>query len=146
MNNQLTNIVDEIERLPDVHFYGRVSSIKGLLVECSGLEKVVSVGSRCIIHARSGGKITCEVIGFKNNRVLLMPFGNLEGVGMGCKVIMMDEESVIFPADNWRGRVINAMAEPIDGKGPLASGSHSYPFRNTPPPAHSRGRVKDKID
>ncbi len=143
---EVHNFANEIELLPDVHFFGRVTSIKGLLIECSGLEKMVSVGARCKIITRNEAEIPAEVVGFKDKTTLLMPFKDLEGVGMGCKVWMVNEESSVHPCDAWRGRVINAMGEPIDGKGGLPKGMVSYPYRNTPPPAHSRQRVKDKID
>ncbi len=46
----------------------------------------------------------------------------------------------------WLGRVVNAMGEPIDGKGPLPAGPSPYPFRNAPPPAHARKRVGAPLD
>jgi flagellum-specific ATP synthase len=52
----------------------------------------------------------------------------------------------IFPDRRWLGRVVNAMGEPIDGKGPLEQGAAPMPFRNTPPPAHSRQRVGAPLD
>lgn len=146
MSEKLTNLANEVDNIADIHFFGRVISIKGLLIECSGLEKVVSVGSRCNIFSRNNKKIEAEVVGFNEDKVLLMPFKELEGIGMGCKVWLVDEESVIYPCQQWKGRVINAMAEPIDGKGSLIKGEKSYSYRNTPPPPHQRNRVKDKID
>src|SRR5262249_57765076 len=50
------------------------------------------------------------------------------------------------PQAAWLGRVLNAMGEPIDGRGPLAHGASPMPFRNTPPPAHSRRRVGHPLD
>lgn len=146
MKNHLTNFTNEIERLPDIRYFGRIKSVKGLLAECSGLQKVVSVGSRCKIIARNNKEIIAEVVGFREDVVLLMPFSDLEGVGVGCKVWLTDEASVVYPCDAWRGRVINAMGEPIDGKGALPKGDISYPFRNNPPSSHARKRVKGKID
>ena len=46
----------------------------------------------------------------------------------------------------WLGRVVNAMGEPIDGKGPLPAGHSPYAFRNAPPPAHARRRVGEPLD
>ena len=50
------------------------------------------------------------------------------------------------PSPAWLGRVVNAMGEPIDGKGPLPAGPSPYPFRNPPPPAHARRRVGAPLD
>jgi flagellum-specific ATP synthase len=52
----------------------------------------------------------------------------------------------VRPSPAWLGRVINAMGEPIDGKGPLAQGPSPMPYRNAPPPAHSRKRVGAPLD
>lgn len=146
MKNRLECFINEAKKIPDYHFYGSVTSIKGLLVECSGLEKIVSIGSRCNIQTRDKSLIPSEVVGFNGNNTLLMPFKDTSGIGIGCPVTMVNEESVIFPSLSWKGRVINAMGEPIDGKGPLPSGEKGYPYRNNPPPAHARSRVQGKID
>jgi flagellum-specific ATP synthase len=52
----------------------------------------------------------------------------------------------VRPSPSWLGRVINAMGEPIDGKGPLAQGPSPMTYRNSPPPAHSRQRVGPPLD
>ena len=142
----VTNLLDEIERIPTLRLSGRITSVKGLLAECAGLDKVSSIGSRCKIIARNGREIATEVVGFRENTALLMSFTELEGVGPGCKIELVEEQSVIYPHESWRGRVINAMGEPVDGKGPLFKGNIAYPFRNKPPDAHSRHRVREKVD
>ena len=146
MEQGLVNFVSAVENLPGHNFYGRVLSIKGLLVECGGLEKVTSIGSRCKIITRLGAEIPAEVVGIRSNVTMLMPFKDLEGIGMGCVVWLMDADSGIYPNNDWRGRVINALAEPIDGKGLISRGEKNYPLRGVPIPSHSRQRVKGKID
>ena len=54
--------------------------------------------------------------------------------------------SAVRPSIGWLGRVINAMGEPIDGKGPLPQGGSPAPLRNAPPPAHARRRVGAPLD
>jgi flagellum-specific ATP synthase len=75
-----------------------------------------------------------------------MPFGPLEGVGIGSRAQISDAEPVIYPDDSWLGRVVDAMGRAIDENGPLAEGAEAYPLRNNPPPAHRRQRVGAKID
>ena len=53
---------------------------------------------------------------------------------------------MIYPDESWLGRVINAFGEPIDGKGPLRKGATPYLVQNSPPQAHTRQRVGEKID
>ncbi|MCR4377450.1 MAG: flagellar protein export ATPase FliI [Rhodospirillales bacterium] len=142
----VNNIVNEIERLPDYEIYGQVAAVVGLLVEVSGVEGVFSIGDHCDIVARAKRRIACEVVGFREDRALLMPFGPLEGVSLGCRVEVGVAEPVLYPHPDWLGRVINAFGEPIDGKGPLPSGNLAYRMQNNPPPAHLRKRVGGKID
>ena len=56
---------------------------------------------------------------------------------MGSKAVV-EGVAVLRPSTAWLGRVVNALGQPIDGKGPLALGPDSYPLRNSPPPAHCR--------
>src|SRR3546814_21034623 len=102
-----------------------------MLVEVVGLEQALSIGSRCAIHAQGrrpqeNRRVICEVIGFRQRRALLLPFGSLEGVGLGCKAEVMESEPLVRPSNAWLGRVINALGEPVDGKGPLPDGNLSY--------------------
>jgi flagellum-specific ATP synthase len=117
-----------------------------MLVEVGGVQRRLSIGDRCQIAARGNRQLTCEVVGFRDGRALLMPFGALDGVGLGCRADVIDAEPVVRPTSQWLGRVLNAMGEPVDGKGPLPDGDEAYPLRNNPPPAHSRQRVQGKVD
>ena len=130
-----TNIAKEIDRLPDHKVFGKVADVVGLLIEVAGVQGSLSVGDHCDIIARNDRRLTCEVVGFSNNRALLMPFGSVEGVGMGSRVDISASKPVIYPDESWLGRVINAFGEPVDGKGPLISGAVAYPIHNAPPPA-----------
>jgi len=140
------SLLAELERIPEHRFYGRVAAILGMLVEVGGVERRLSIGSRCEIEARGGRKVLCEVIGFRQGHALLMPFGPLDGVGLGCKAEIASNDPVMRPSHGWLGRVVNALGEPIDGKGPLLSGAAAYALRNPPPPAHQRRRVGGKLD
>jgi flagellum-specific ATP synthase len=140
------NLLNEIDRLPGHQVYGRVAAVQGMLVEIGGVQGNLSVGDRCQIVARNNRQVTCEVVGFRSGRALLMPFSSIDGVGLGCRVEVANAEPVIYPDMSWLGRVINAMGEPVDGKGPLPGGDRPFPIHATPPPAHSRQRVAGKID
>ena len=75
-----------------------------------------------------------------------MPFAALDGVRRGCRAVVTTAAGTIRPSERWLGRVVNARAEPIDGQGPLPPGPAPYPYRASPPPAHSRRRVGDPLD
>ncbi len=132
--------------LYDFEVYGQVTKILGLLVEIAGFGEALTVGAHVHLRPKRGKDVPCEVIGFKDEKALLMPFGTLEGIGLGCKAIIQQTTPSIKPDNRWLGRVINALGEPIDGKGPIMQGSEAIPLRNTPPPPHSRQRIGDKLD
>lgn len=140
------NLLDEISNMPDYRRFGRVSGVMGMLLEVGGLPRQLTVGGHCQVLGRDGRPLACEVVGFRGGKALLLPFGALDGIGLGSKVETAPRPAAIFPSDAWLGRVVNAMGEPIDGKGPLPLGATPYPFRARPPAAHARRRVQGKID
>ncbi len=148
MSSLRQHLLTELDRLPSHAMTGRVVAVKGLLIECTGIEQVLSVGSRCKIQGSHSAdhEVQCEVVGFREGIALLMPFGSVEGVGLGAKVTVVAAASAIEPADSWLGRVVDAMGNPLDGKGPLVKGGVPYLLRAAPPPAASRARVAGKLD
>jgi flagellum-specific ATP synthase len=146
MNLDPTILLQAIDSVPDYQIFGQVTSIKGLMVECSGLVEHLAIGSNCNIITRDQQIINTEVVGFRGQTALLMPFSELNGVGVGCKVLLTNQKFLIYPDSSWLGRVIDANAKPIDSKGRLVKGSTGYELKNKPPPAHTRNRVIDKLD
>jgi flagellum-specific ATP synthase len=137
-------LAEQINELDGVEVYGRVVGVRGLMVEVAGPIHAMSVGSRVVIE--TGSLIPCEVVGFSGSHALLMPFAALEGVRRGCRAVVTAAPAAVRPSPAWLGRVVNAMGEPIDSKGPLVTGASPYPFRNPPPPAHARKRVGAPLD
>ena len=135
-----------LSQIPEHHLYGRVTAVQGMLLEVGGVQRRLMVGDRCLVQRRRGNPLRCEVVGFREGRALLLPFGSLEGVGLGCKAEVESQEPAIRPTNAWLGRVVNALGEPVDGKGPLADGDAPYPLRAAPPPAHARQRLQGKVD
>lgn len=143
--------LEEITALQEVTISGTVTAVLGMLIECSGIERLLSVGSRCRITGQKGlhGKapeVLAEVVGFNQNKALLMPFSGLEGIGPGARVVLEESASACHPTEAWLGRVVNAVGEPVDGKGPLPRGKLAYPLRGQPPQAHERQRVRGKLN
>jgi flagellum-specific ATP synthase len=135
-----------IQRLEPCRYFGRVSAVMGLMVEIGGIAQILSVGSRCVVTSRSGRPLVCEVVGFRGSRAIALPFGPLEGIGIGCRVEMVASEPMVSPSPAWLGRVVSALGEPLDGKGPLPQGDEPRPIRGAPPAAHARQRVRGKLD
>ncbi|MFM2041641.1 MAG: H+-transporting two-sector ATPase FliI [Pseudomonadota bacterium] len=139
-------IIQEVEAIPAARVFGRVTSVLGMLVEVGGVERRLSVGGRCRVISRGGRVVPCEVVGFRHGRALLMPFGTLDDIGHGCRAEVAEGQPTVNPTQGWLGRVINALGEPIDGKGPLPQGPIPMPVKASPPPAHARKRVGAKVD
>ncbi|MDY0028638.1 MAG: flagellar protein export ATPase FliI [Pseudobdellovibrionaceae bacterium] len=146
MDRLADKITARISTIPDHEVYGQVTKVLGLLVEIAGFGRDLTVGS--MVYLRPGGdkEVPCEVVGFRDNRALLMPFGTLEGIGLGCKAFIKNNQPVVFPNEKWLGRVINALGKPIDGLGPLMQGAVAIPLKNAAPLAHARQRVGEKLD
>src|SRR5262244_3478067 len=113
-------LADQIRELDGIEVYGRVIGVRGLMVEVAGPIHTMSVGARVLIETGPAAPIIpCEVVGFSGANALLMPFAPLEGVRRGCRAIVTSVAAAVRPSGGWLGRVVNAMGEPIDGKGPL---------------------------
>src|SRR5271155_406237 len=138
-------LAEQIQELDGVEIYGRVVGVRGLMVEVAGPLHAMSVGARVVIETPDK-VIPCQVVGFSGVNALLMPFAPLEGVRRGCRALVTAVAGAVRPSSGWLGRVVNALGEPIDGKGALLYGPSPYPFRNTPPLAHARRRVGAPLD
>jgi flagellum-specific ATP synthase len=139
-------LMSAVAAAPRFRSYGRVTGVRGLLVEVAGTVDALAIGTRLAIAGPRGRDVAAEVVGFRNGSALAMPFGDLDGVRMGCKAYVEAEAAEVHPSRRWLGRVISALAEPADGLGALAQGPRGYRVRGLPPPAHARARVGGKID
>ncbi|ODN71510.1 flagellar protein export ATPase FliI [Methylobrevis pamukkalensis] len=142
----MERLIGEIRRIPTLEIYGRVAAVQGLLVEVAGPIQEMSVGTRLTVSGFGGAQVPMEVVGFRDARALCLPFGPLEGVRLGAKAAITSLASTMRPATGWLGRVVNALGEPIDGKGPVPFGPHEKLLRSPPPPANERTRVGAPID
>ncbi len=142
----MRNLIAAVERIDPLTVSGRVAAVSGLLIEARGGLTRLAVGARAEVMKLSGKPLVAEVVGFRETRALLMPFGPVEGVAPGAEIRIQPEGAVVRPTKAWLGRVVDAFGEPIDGKGPLPQGQAPYPLRASPPPAHTRGRVGERLD
>lgn len=142
----MRSLVAAVERIDPLTVSGRVAAVNGLLIEARGGLTRLAVGARAEIERRADKPLAAEVVGFRETRALLMPFGPVEGVAPGAEIRIEPQGSAVRPTTAWLGRIIDAFGEPIDGKGPLPQGMAAYPLRAPPPAAHARGRVGERLD
>ncbi|HTA76511.1 MAG TPA: flagellar protein export ATPase FliI [bacterium] len=141
----LDNLKKSLEKTDVTRVNGRVEQIVGLVIESTG--PAASVGEACWITPASGtgDPILAEVVGFRQNHVLLMPLGDMRGLGPGSEVVKTGSSFKILVGDQLLGRVIDGMGMPLDGKGPLSSLSQTYPIHRDPPPAMERRRISAPV-
>ena len=120
---------------------GVVRRVTGLVIESEGPE--ASIGQVCSITSdRSAEKIEAQVIGFRENVVLLMALNSIHLIHPGCKVISRRNSNEVPFGPSLLGRIIDGMGRPIDGKGPLVAPSRDG-FYADPPNPLSRSRIKE---
>ncbi len=139
-------LLRDIETIPSLRRFGRVTRIEGLLVEVTGAAGAVSLGGQVNLSCSNGNKIPCEVVGFRDGRAQIMPLGALDGVTLGARADFDDRACLIYPSRTWLGRVLDAFGRPADGKGPLSLGVVGYPLKTQAPSAHTRARIGGKLD
>lgn len=138
------NLIRRIEGLDPLQFEGRVQSLNGLVLEATGPQQAMALGARARL-ATAHGEARAEVIGFREDRALLMPFEALEGVRPGARVTFEPGGLYVRPHTSWLGRVVDAFGAPVDGKGPLVEGPRARALRSPPPASHARGRVGGRM-
>ena len=131
------NVINKINSIPKITFEGKVSKVIGLTVEVEGIKAFV--GELCIIHNNMGAEIQCEVVGFKEDCVILMPLGELVGVSSGCKVIGKGVPLNVRCSDELLGKILDGLGYPIDGEAILDG--ENYSLSNEPPDPMKRPRI-----
>jgi len=140
----LADIIKSVDRVSPVIAQGRVNQVVGLVVESNG--PCISVGSQCEIESFNGqGRIPAEVVGFRRDRILLMPLGDMRGVEPGSLINLKESNSSALVGDDLLGRVIDGLGHPMDGKGPLLC-QHSYPLYAEPLNPMERERILEPVD
>jgi flagellum-specific ATP synthase len=123
---------------------GKVTNIVGLVVEGHGPGS--SMGGMCEIYSKARkSSIMAEVVGFRNKRVLLMPLGDLSGIGPGSVIIARKSQPVVKVGNDMLGRVLDGMGEPLDGKGPLMLDSE-MPLYGKPYNPLKKRRIDEPLD
>jgi flagellar protein export ATPase FliI len=128
-----------------VHVKGRITELVGLVARA--VIPGVKVGELCLIEPQGAkNPIKAEVVGFKDNEVLLMPLGNLEGIAPGSEVMRTGDCLKVPVGEELLGRILDGLGDPLDTdtKGPLVC-AQSYPVHQEPPDPLKRSRVTQPI-
>jgi len=141
----LSRFYEAVGELDPLRCSGRVVQVIGLIIEAVGLS--CRLGELChVVSERHGyGRevIAAEVVGFRDDRVLLMPLGEMDGIAPGSEVVATGAGFSIVLGPGLVGRVVDGLGRPIDGKGPI--GGRRYGVGNAPPAALSRPRIAEPL-
>ena len=131
-----------LNRTPLMNAYGNVTDITGLIIEGTGPS--VGIGTTCTI-VQDDHRIEAQVVGFRKNGILLMPFEDTHGIAPGASIFSQGEISNIFVGDELLGRVIDPLGRPLDGLPPITS-SATAPIYQVPPSPLKRSRIDSAFD
>jgi len=158
---------DFVRETDPIKVYGRVNKGVGLVIE--GLGPRANIGDVCLIAAsverqtssverqasnaklsHDAGRLThdafveAEVIGFKEDKILLMPLGDIRGIGPGSRIIARGRQRYARVSEGLLGRVLDGLGNPIDGKGHITG--QLYPIYNEPINPLHRRRISEPLD
>jgi len=138
----LKEYIRKLDEIDPIQVSGRIEKIIGLAIESIGPK--VELGEICEIPLQEDDKIFAEVVGFKGDRVLLMPLGELYGLMPGCDVIKTGKSLQVKVGKDLIGRIIDGLGNPLDGKGPIIA-DEIYPISNNPPHPLERKRIDSAL-
>ena len=131
-----------LEQANDIIHSGQVSQIVGLTIESIG--PTTNIGELCLIKPRQGPGIPAEVVGFKDERVLLMPLSELTGIGPGSLVTATGSPLMVPVGEALLGRVLDGLGQPMDNKGPVSVTKYLSVQGEIPKPLE-RQRIKSHL-
>ncbi len=132
-----------IEHCSTIRLHGKVVQVVGLVIE--GYCPETAVGAICEIRPKEGEPIPAEVVGFRDSKTLLMPLGELRGVGLDSLITVRRDKATLKVGPRMLGRVIDGLGNPIDDKGPLHA-EEEYPIYATPVNPMTRPPIRKPLD
>jgi FliI/YscN family ATPase len=119
MTTTRSDLLDAVRRAPLLRPHGEVVRVVGTTIEVAGLS--VQVGSTCWIDIEPTLSVSAEVVGFRDGRLSLVPFGGLSGVRPGSRVRLRERQFRTPVGPGVLGRILDGFGRPMDGKGKLVA-------------------------
>lgn len=122
-----------------IKYIGNITKVTGLTIESNG--PLASIGELCYIYPHNRKEhVLAEVVGFKDDNVLLMPLDDMNGIASGSKVIASGKTLRVPVGEELRGRVLDGLGNPMDGLGHVKT-LKTYEVSNTPPNPLERAMI-----
>ena len=142
--SSLESYISGIEKVPVLRKEGRVMQVIGHMVEATN--PGCSVGGMCqIYNPATKSSVTAEVVGFRKDRMLVMPLHNAHGIGPKCRVVPEDRQAMVPVGEGLLGRVIDPLMRPMDGLGELPTSAEVPLYPEVVNPLN-RKRIKQPLD
>lgn len=133
-----------LDQVDPVAVSGRVAQAVGIVIE--GYGPMTTVGELCEISREDGGgAVAAEVVGFRGDRVLLMPLGEMQGIGPGSLITMTGRVAHLPVGPGLLGRILDGLGRPLDDKG-VVPYDEEYPLHAAPPNPLQRARIRTPLD
>jgi len=134
-----TKLAAELETMSPINNFGKIRRVIGLIIESQGPN--VTLGEICLIKSQFNSEpVQAEVVGFKDNKVLLMPLGEMEGIGPGCRVEATGKSLKVKVGEELLGHVLDGLGHPLTDLN-LDELTTEYSVHNTPPDPLTRQRI-----
>lgn len=142
-NIDLDKYIYKIKDANTITSYGKVSKVVGLMIESTGPN--VKIGDICKIYTNNRENfVLAEVVGLRNEVVMLMPFSDVSGIGYGSMVESTSMSIRVNVGPELIGRIVDGLGNPIDKKGPIMT-KETYPIDNQPPSPLDRKNIEDVL-
>ncbi|OOO00128.1 MAG: flagellar protein export ATPase FliI [Epulopiscium sp. Nele67-Bin004] len=123
-------------------YKGRVTKVVGMAIESIG--PISNIGDICEVVTKDRGKnLLAEVVGFRDRNILLMPLGDIEGIGPGCEVLATGQKISVKVDESLLGKVVDWQGNPLDGE--IMNCKFDAPIENTAPNPLSRERIETQL-
>ncbi|HOV91241.1 MAG TPA: FliI/YscN family ATPase [Syntrophorhabdaceae bacterium] len=144
-NSEILSLAQEtLKNFYPYRIYGKVNQVVGLVIEGKG--PISSIGDAALIYPVDGSNpVEAEVVGFKEGKTLLMPLGDIRGIGIGSRILSKKQTVNINVGDGLLGRVIDGLGNPIDGKGQPYCPDTTPVYRDTVNPMLKK-RITEPLD
>jgi flagellum-specific ATP synthase len=143
INLDVLKYIEQLQPLDPVRVNGKVTQVIGLTVESEGPD--ASIGDVCFIYPSKGAKpLKAEVVGFRNNKVILMPLGDLHSISPGCDVVGTGKPLTVQVGSELLGKVLDGLGNPLDGSF-LPRRMPHYSTHNEPSNPLKRPRVVEPL-
>jgi len=126
-----------------IKYTGKITKVTGLTIESNG--PMATIGELCYIYPHNSNEpVLSEVVGFRDEKILLMPLGDMEGIASGSVVVGSGKTLMVNVGEELVGRVLDGLGNPIDKLGSIKSNKH-YPVSNSPPSPLDRTIISEPL-